>query len=336
MRKELFINSNNETYIDYLLSGILREARYPWFYERYINLCVLSNSKSNFSIEFLEVMNAACECFYTKRVLSNLQKNENNVELRKKIAQAIDEDYYVALWVDEYYIPNTESYSAYHRIHPIFVYGYDTKDSIFLFLQYSPTKGMIKLQINSDSLYLAFMGLSNATISDQDVLAPNLLLQGYLEQKSDLKHKFQLKQFLQELQNYITSDNHTSNHVVGIKIYDYFIQAIHNDYKISFRSVLVLYIHKQFMQERFLYISNNFKTSDNYIRLIRDYETIVSLCKHVLFLTIKYNMRDNYYEGDFSKNSDFRKKVVNILRELRERETHLLNQIYSELTMLTN
>jgi len=331
MKKELFINDKNETHIDYLLSGILRQSRYPWFYERYTNLCIPKDSF--FLIDFIDVVQMECDCFYHTKTIATLQEVENENELREIVIQFVNENYYIVIWIDEYFIPGTACFNSYHRIHPIFIYGYADQENSFIFLQSSPTKGTVKLVSDFGCLYTAFMSLQK--MSTEVVDASVFSIVGHAERKTSLNWTFGLQRYLSGLRNYILSECKYSEYIVGLNIYDCFINAIQSDTKITFKSVYTLYVHKEFMSDRFSYIANKYKLTDTCVECMKEYEGIIRLSRQAVFLNIKYSMKEDLYEGNFSKNIDFKKKMIQILEEVRDKETVLLNNIYEELKILS-
>jgi hypothetical protein len=334
MRKELFINDKKETHIDYLLSGILCPSRYPWFYEHYTNLGILKDSL--FLIDFIDVMQKSCNCFYYTKKITSLQEINSEKELTERIIQSVNENYYIEIWIDEYHIPGTDCFHAYHRIHPIFIYGYHDRANSCLLLQSSPAKGTVRLVSDFKSLYTAFMSLreTDAKAFDSSVLS----IVGYAERKADWDTTFTLQRYLSGLHDYITSKCNSPNYIAGLNVYDCFIQAIQNDENITFKSIYTLYSHKEFMSDRFSYIFKSEKHNLTAVCVdsINAYEDLIRLSKQAVYLNFKYSLKEDAYEGSFTKNIDFKKKMIQILEELRSKEISYLNKIYNELKKLCN
>lgn len=114
------------------LAAILSSPKYiPWFIERFI-YCVVDE---NYFFGYSQVDSLEALCNYDEIITcKNIIDKTNIVE---KIIQEIDNNGYVVLLCDYYYVEGSKEYLGKHRLHNILIYGYDNESMEFCFVGFS-------------------------------------------------------------------------------------------------------------------------------------------------------------------------------------------------------
>jgi len=53
MKKELYINTNKDSAINFIIASMLSERTYPWFYEKFINL-IMYNHENQYALGYVD------------------------------------------------------------------------------------------------------------------------------------------------------------------------------------------------------------------------------------------------------------------------------------------
>lgn len=281
----------------------------PWIYSKFIQLKTLfeknysiDNSK-DFKIDFLSLHaddRDICPWLWHKsqklrKDIVKLFINESNTTFTSLIIKWINMNYYISIDLDDFYIPNTNSYNKYHIYHESLIYGYDVsnkkfftcgfyKDSHFCFDE-------IDFEIVEDAFMSSYLGPQHNT--------PLRLLKF----DNNAKFTFDLNTVKIHLYDYLNSINTQQKYsiyrnekewIYGISIYekfkDVFLSKQKYDYLI--RSCYILWNHKVYLMDLFNYINDNFSIS-NYDWCVKEYKYIESEVKKVLNRTIKYYLTNN-------------------------------------------
>ncbi len=111
-----------------------------WFLSNFIQL----NANKDITIEdrhnvFLKFDGAVTNnaAYLNKQLISWTTFMNLNIDIHDYIKGHIDQGYYIQFQVDEYYIPTTWRYEKEHRVHDLFIYGYDDEKEQYNILGYN-------------------------------------------------------------------------------------------------------------------------------------------------------------------------------------------------------
>lgn len=106
-----------------------------WFYSNNIQLCYKNTEKKYYSLP-ADLYTGYLAKNYTNNPfleVNTLSKREllRMGDIIRYVIDKMDLGYYVELWLDEFYIPDTEAYKTYTFHHQTLLYGYDRKHQRF-------------------------------------------------------------------------------------------------------------------------------------------------------------------------------------------------------------
>lgn len=114
-----------------------------WFTENFINVYLAETKIKQLRLDFNVDYDA---------VLQEIQISTDEVfifdNIVEKIKSWIDENYYIKVELDEYYIKNKRAYERYHMVHHSLVYGYNDKSCCFYMLTYFDEKGYQLIEVD--------------------------------------------------------------------------------------------------------------------------------------------------------------------------------------------
>ncbi len=175
---------------------------------------------------------------------------ELNPDIVTYLKKRIEQRWYVAVNLDEYYVPQRSSFQKNHFYHHNLIYGYDDKNDSFLVLGYAkkivtsslPVENIRKMELNLDTNIMEYKRSYNSNTCKLDV--KNLL--------------YQLEMFYNGTGYGTSMGNLLADHkgVFGLKVFETLRDTpcgqdlLLHDVRISY----VLYEHMQLMYERVCYL----------------------------------------------------------------------------------
>lgn len=165
----------------------------------------------------------------------------------------IDEQNYVELMVNDYYLPGTSSFMNKNLTHNIVVYGYDTKRMIF-FVRYMKNQIFTDAQLDFKTLELSF----NNTYETGDWSNYSKI---YKKNRYNLT--FDHTRFSGFLNDYFYSRNHfrEADRVYGLSVYQYIIDYFNNlEDGLTSTDIRILHLlweHKKSMTYKINYLMTN-------------------------------------------------------------------------------
>lgn len=194
--------------------------------------------------------------------------------------------YYVQLHLNEYYVPDSESYHEQHYLHENLFYGFDEESQTVSMIHIFSGRP-VKREITKETLLQAYTGMPAICMEYAPDCDPYEL---------DIFHIYS------RLKDYLEGRNSSEDHaylseiekgIIGIDIYDAFLHdpegrtIFLDDVRVSY----MLYEHKQCMKQRFAYLYEVGIIPDKLYRTMK--QELDNLCKwtyQVMMLIIK-NMR---------------------------------------------
>lgn len=243
----------------------------------------------------------------------------NDIDIIKFVISAIENGYYVWLYIDEYYDPNRISYKIRHNMHECMLYGYNTGKGSLYSIGFNTQFSYTYSEISFSDFLSAFDSADGG--SPVRMLKPN---------ETDL-YKFDLINVKNILEDYINSRNTserirmfrnpTSDAIYGVQIYKYLKANIENpkyrEYLYDIRPLHILWEHKKCMISRIKFLYDH-KYLDNLDPLYGAYGDIEKKALMIRNLQLKYAN---------SKKEDYIKKITSYLDEIHDEEIDVLTQL---------
>lgn len=344
--KKLYVNAEKETHLNFNLCVVLRPELHSWFYENFINIAIYGDSQ--YIIDFLENSpNNSCSELMSERIIYDYDYFPQNEDIINYLINSINKDFYSAVWVDKYYIPNNESYMKWHFVHGIMVYGYDDINKTISFVNFSFEKGIILQEISYDEFIQAFINGKKYYKYGGGIITLIETVASFKVKSIYPNNVFELDRYMSELCDYLNStvnisklrriDISSNDVIYGISVYDKFIDLLTQfnqeniDKVIPFKCFGDVCLHKEYMYDRLIYINNNYEITSECREKIEEFKKVSDLWKKAKSLNIKYNVLDGRMAATFSKNPKFILKFIEILRDAQNNEKELLGYIYHSL-----
>ncbi len=243
-----------------------------------------------------------------------------NIEINDFIINSINNNNYVVLHLDEYYIPDTRSYKIRTFYHENLVYGYDLKAKTYNVLGYNGKGIFGNMRIGFDTFEKGF----NSNLSSW----PNgqIKLISYNEEYSyelDLVLiRDQLTDFLNSQHtdnNYRTFRNPSQNCVYGLAVYDGLIEyfSLLSERKVYYdiRPLHILWEHKKCMLLRMEYLLKLYP-STKLEEIYKQYQLVEKKCMIMRQYQMKYSM---------SNKPELLDDIISTLKMVCEYERNILS-----------
>ena len=238
------------------------EVYLPWFYSQHVQLYFskIQIQKGVPKIDFYRPPNnrllpaPLLETLWLDRGLISIV-NEDIVQFAIKY---IDKDYYIQLYLNEFYMPDRSNYKIENYTHETLIHGYDLYDETFTIVGYNKMG-----QYGSSKLKFSYFKKAYMRIN----YLPNHMARiGLLKYKNNKYYEFDMNLFLEQLRDYIESNNTSERFrmldtpedgIYGMEMYCYLIHCLleqRNNFDI--RLLHILWEHKKCMLNRLIYMEN--------------------------------------------------------------------------------
>lgn len=336
--KELPVITHIASKINPAFSQLLSKPYEGWFYNRFVNI-ISYDKQGQHIVDFVDNNDEFFGSCTT--LISVIAADELTYDsFIDFLVDSIEDDQYIGLWGDEYYIHVSVRYEKSHFVHPLTIYGINDNQACCEF--FSSVKGMIFTQIPLKEIWQAYCHVSEYYMNgaSEDVLKNTIFC--YKVDKS-LNKPFDIATFYQTLSCYlygqpdpwnkVLSGPDKSNIVYGIAYYNDLIDIVTDDNRyqtLPFKCLFDLRIHKQFLVERLKYICGIIGEVD-FEGLVASYKTVEKLYESMYMLNLKYNSMNVYHPNSLSSNPEFRQKLLNLLKKAYNMEKVIVNKIVAYL-----
>ena len=323
-----------------LLSVILNTKKaIPWYFNNFIQLEGPKKNENSMRIDFYSsLLWKTCPWLYYQRISRELVDIGWN-SIVNFIIDSINQGYYIYFTVNTYFISIYPDYQKKHRIHDIFVYGYNNTENILfvadnfkngIYSYEGITYNELKEGFNNITLTKGYGNFEN----EIDWIA-GIELISFREKYG---YDFDINLIISDLTDYISSKNShkkywprsdsywKQNCTYGIKIYDllidYIKELIDDNKEYDLRPFHVLYEHKSVMLSRIKYMGNN-NFLNNYLVLYNKYVEIKNNCLVIRNFMIKSTISNN--------NKKILKKVKLLLSETKINEYNIIKDLLANI-----
>ncbi|MGG4551419.1 hypothetical protein [Paenibacillus humicus] len=310
--------------------GTLGDSYFPWLFSRFAQLVadpVNENAGLYINIdepEWFPRTTNFCPFIDTNIISKKMFDLRNKIV--DSIIDALQQDYYVFMVVEQYYIPDTDAYKKFSHNHDIMIYGFDRdKKTLYIADNFNG-----KYQF-SECYFSQFVDAYYHTNEEKDRLNSNILL----FKKKKLHTEFDQLRLIDNLNSYLTGiypemrSSHWHQHFQGwakgldiylnVKEYLYLLKS--SRAKFDKRTFYAIWEHKKLMVMRIEYMHNN-----NYIT---NANIILERYQHIERLTLKH--QNMIIKFGLTGNSSLIETVIREIDEVSEMEKQLIPNILKNL-----
>lgn len=313
----------------------------PWIYSNYLNMCLMQSGKDCFLDYYAQSPEHHFHpCFTdTQRILRStiLKFIPNIVEFLK---EQIQQDNYIWLHVNEYYIPGSPAYQRFTFPHAIFIYGFDDNERRFNISGFLENRKYKSTYASYSDLEKSFYDFGKTHIDSDVTQHVNYmhLLKLHPKHHQGLPYQFDVKFVAEQIKEYYESKNLSLNYqsfyshksysewTYGIdilpKLIEYYSLHLEGSAQLDVRPLYTLYDYKKLMVSRIRYIEEN-KLYDLNPVFSEGFKNIRDKSKNILNLYIKYTL---------TQDKECSHKLMILFNELYLNEQVLLEQLLNDFS----
>lgn len=265
--------------------------------------------------------------------------------------ECISSNKYIYAWVDQYYISATPFYETKHDIHPILVYGYDSKRSVYHCKCFSIERGVYSADVAMSEYHQALLKATEVDlhINDDDVFC-------VFKVRNDITCEFSLESFVSELNDYATgrgkhkgayffkvehivdSKYHYDLSCYGLKVTELLADGLMARHLrcFDYRVLHMVCENKKNILKRLQYITARYAnySISAFNQCVDEYEQIADKYEKVRLLAMKKSISENHNLYDINYSEKTGRKLQSMLYELIGQERCVLKKILRELAGL--
>jgi hypothetical protein len=293
-----------------------------WLQENFIDICIPTDWLSgrahlNSIIPYYnEIPNLSFSII--RRDIFYLTKS-NIITFLKKV---IEHDFYIYLYLDEFYIMSSVNFNKNHFGHDVLVIGLDEANQEFNLYGYDLNNKQTEFTVNFNDLEKAFESLPDR---NQNLSSDLILIR-----PEKCEHIFDPKELKLKFKRYLTVEDifkHNNTRQFGCNVYKILKEIYaYNAEIVDFRISHKLYEHKKILFDRISYLEKNKYISNfEYINYARE---ILDLAALVERLTIKAALVQK------DKKNKIYSNIITLLNTIESLEKRLLKKIIEDLNKL--
>jgi hypothetical protein len=304
------------------LFSIINEDAWPWIYNNFIQIRFAHEwNILAFDNHHLFLSNCPFLDYY---IISKEFIISKNISLLDIIVEAVDLNYYLFMYIDRYYIPVYSTYQKQHFEHEIFISGYNLNKKTIIFSDNISYGKFETAECTIEEFEKAYWN-----ISDKHTFMTEIK---FLRQRSNEQFKFNLKNVINQLKNYLYSNEtfdllYLQDCDFGFKAYKKILQMIDSSIEkrelIDIRPFHIIYEHKLLMKNRILYMICNCYLENNNIFLQKAID-LKNKYLHLRDIVLKYNMHIELYKN-------YKNKLTKTIKDILDENIHLEKDFISQL-----
>lgn len=330
---------------------------YPWYCEHYIQLYSITDNNGKLTMDFLEYW--APYRFFMEQSYLGYMDVENITNMECFVKKKIENNKYVAIYLDEYYLKSKDMYQKKHYVHPSLIYGYDDEKKEFLAVGFGKDDVFNKMTFKYNEFCTAFKQ-GKMHYRDMVPWAEMSAFETFEQLESKETYPFSLERFLEKLRQYICAEaddsilfcrglkkelEHDEQIKYGMDIYEDIIHHLKNlllgKGTIGFRSIHLLYEHAKAIKRSLNFISEIYAVSDDFLQKKNEYEEVVKLTGQFRFQYLKTALCQGAdYMKDYRLEKIQDEKLISCfvddVKQIRKKEEEILKDIYASLSSLNS
>lgn len=326
----------------YPLSIVSVEDKYlDWFYSNYIQMVTHLPSGTFFTFytpyyEWYEYLRQCPFIEYQKLGTDIMEQHPEGI--LQFIMDRIDKDWYVELYLDEYFLSSKRAYQRFHFPHEILIYGYNKEEAKFNTIGYNERTIYGHYEIGFEEFLEAYKNCFRDQVWEKVPYQKFLYL---LQYNSNYEFPFDTRLVIDSLKEYLSGYN-SSNHFRALKpptvapnegLYSYgtdlykrfneFLQYKVGEQKqeMNVRFSHTMWEHKKIMLQRIQYLGEKGLLSDK-AEYYSEFEKVEKKALIVLNSCIKYQIKPSEI---------VLQSLLETSSEVEQMERVILNKLIQEL-----
>ena len=265
--------------------------------------------------------------------------------------ECISSNKYIYAWVDQYYISATPFFEIKHDVHPILIYGYDSKRLVYHCKCFSVERGVYSADVVMSEYHQALLKATELDmhINDDDVFC-------LFKIRKDIICEFSLESFVSELNDYATgrgkhkgtyffkgenivdSKYHYDLSCYGLKVTELLANGLLAKHLrcFDYRVLHMVCENKKNILKRLQYIIARYAnySISAFNQCVDEYEQIADKYEKVRLFAMKKSISENHNLYNINYSEETARKLQLMLYELIGQELCVLKKILRELADL--
>ena len=316
------------------------EVYLPWFYSQHIQL-YFTNKWIQEGIPKIDFYRPPNNRLFPSPLLETRWLDRDlisivNEDIVQFVIKYIDKDYYIQIYLNEFYIPDRPSYKSIKTIHETLIHGYDLDNETFDIVGYNKIGQYGSSKLKFSNFRKAYMEIDSSDFRKAYMkinYSPNHMAKiGLLKYENNRHYEFDINLVSEQLRDYIESNNTSErfrildmpeDDIYGVETYRCLIHyLLEKKDKYDFRLLHILWEHKKCMLNRLIYMENEGyldpceKLSIAYAKIERE---IGSLRLVMLRVKLGYKKENQIYTSI--------KYVTTKLEKLADEEKNILERV---------
>ncbi|OMF98445.1 hypothetical protein [Paenibacillus sp. FSL R7-0337] len=303
------------------LFSIVGDETWPWIFNNFIQIRYARGWEIyTFDNHHMLLQNCPGLSFY---ILPQEIVKLKFGSLKKTIIDAIDNGYYLFIFIDRYYLHVTDSYEKEHFFHELFIFGYDIERDIVFIADNLVDGKYITTECPFSELEEGYTSIVSeySFMTDIRFLKPN----------SDVDCKINLKQIIYGLENYLHSKR--TFDLLEEQEFQYGFNAIKLIFddldgelgSLDYRAFHFLYEHKILMELRLKYLADKAIIGEEIKSILSDSQKLKNNYLLLRNLVLKYNITldgsilksiSNRLSSNIKEEQNFINALIKILNEV--------------------
>ena len=271
-----------------------------WFYSNFIQIkCYKEIENSLDNIGFMYYDSIGYRSPYIElQTVHQTNLRDLNIHMHDFICKNIDSEGYVEIYLDDFYVPQRNTYLKFHFFHSSLIYGYDRENQLYYTLSYNDKGEYSPSLVSFKQFEIAY------DASQEFVTKSSWSDRIYIFNYADYDYKFNKDLVKLSLKDYLNSTNQFDIYrreynrsiecVFGIATYGKLLSYLKilksENIMLDYRVFYFIYEHKKIMFDRLCYMQTN-KLSD--ANFVYDYQLIVDLSHTLHRNALKYFVSNN-------------------------------------------
>lgn len=306
------------------------ELYYPWFYSHFINIYYCPDGFMNYPDErhfsdIIDIKNIGFEVF-------------PEMNSKESFLYSIQKGFYIHIWLDNFWISNSEYYKNYHDIHPVLVYGYNIDTNTYKCARFDTQKSLECVEILMDELHDAIESAKLYFYAPTEEPFRMIKLKRF-----ELKFQNSYGRFLSELRDYrngVGSREYSyfvhntvmspGKEFFGLSVTQCFIDGLKHPglYNLfDYRMLHLIVENKRLILNAMKYHNSSGIEIPDLVDYITQYEKLVQEYEHVRLLYIKQSFVENNHHNFYIPPQDKKvvERIINNMKRLLSDEEYILD-----------
>jgi len=327
---------NSFTFVAFPVCIILTQANLiPWYYENFIGIFL--TDENDLMYKDCDFDFGYYQTFETSRIrFSMIGECDDIVNM---IIKQIELGFYSSIMMNEFFLPESPAYNIEHFLHDSLIYGVNRKEEYFQALRFDRNDVFNKVKYKFSDVKTAFRGILSLLPIHYTAIT------FFTPKRYEKEYHFSKRRFVQKIIEYLDSESfHHSQYVInplrkqthfGFNACVQFIMNIENEKRIDFlayRSIHLLYEHKNGIFTRLNYISRKYVLSNCFETTKNEYELLKNSFNQLRLKALKIYVsydKEGASEKLDERVYDFVSKAILLLNK----EELLLKIIIGELNV---